>query len=46
MAVLRVAGIFIGLALLTGCMDSQQMRDSLKLSGPCAPDYVSLALQF
>ncbi|HEV2673906.1 MAG TPA: hypothetical protein VGV37_05145 [Aliidongia sp.] len=45
MALLRVAGLLVGLAFLAGCMDSQQMQ-SLKLSGPCAPNYVSLALQF
>lgn len=43
MALFRIAGALIGLVLLSGCMDS---RDSLKLSGPCAPNYVSLALQF
>ncbi|MDB5360380.1 MAG: hypothetical protein JWO51_1677 [Rhodospirillales bacterium] len=42
----RLAGVLIGLVLLGGCMDSRKMQDSLKLSGPCAPNYVSLALQF
>ena len=46
MAKLRIAGVLVGLVLLAGCMDSRQMQDSLKLSGPCAPNYVSLALQF
>lgn len=46
MAVFRIAGVLIGLVLLSGCMDGRQMQDSLKLSGPCAPNYVSLALQF
>lgn len=46
MTLFRIAGALIGLVLLSGCMDSRQMPDSLKLSGPCAPNYVSLALQF
>jgi len=46
MATLRILGLLFGMVLLAGCMDSRQMQDSLKLSGPCAPNYVSLALQF
>jgi len=46
MAVFRISGVLIGLVLLSGCMSRSQMPDDLKLSGPCAPNYVSLALQF
>ena len=48
MAVFRIAGVLVGLVLLAGCADSRpiSMSDQLKLSGPCAPNYVSLALQF
>jgi len=46
MAMLRIAGVLVGLVLLSGCMSRSQMPDDLKLSGPCAPNYVSLALQF
>jgi hypothetical protein len=46
MTVLRISGVLIGLVLLSGCMSRSQMPDDLKLSGPCAPNYVSLALQF
>ncbi|WP_268237539.1 hypothetical protein [Aliidongia dinghuensis] len=43
MGLLRIAGLLFALAVVAGCAS----RDgSLKLSGPCAPDYVSLALQF
>jgi hypothetical protein len=42
MTLFRIAGALIGLVLLSGCMGP----DALKLSGPCAPNYVSLALQF
>jgi hypothetical protein len=45
MALLRIAGLLAGLALLAGCASGGSAQ-SLKLSGPCAPDYVSLALQF
>jgi len=44
--VFRISGVLIGLVLLSGCMSRSQMPDDLKLSGPCAPNYVSLALQF
>jgi len=46
MTVFRISGALIGLVLLSGCMSRSQMPDDLKLSGPCAPNYVSLALQF
>ncbi len=46
MPMLRIAGLLIGLMLLSGCLSRSQMPDDLKLSGPCAPNYVSLALQF
>lgn len=46
MAVFRISGVLIGLVLLSGCVSRSQMPDDLKLSGPCAPNYVSLALQF
>lgn len=46
MALIRIAGALAALTLLAGCMDGRPIQDSLKLSGPCAPNYVSLALQF
>jgi hypothetical protein len=44
MALLRIAGLLVGLTLLAGCASGQD--GSLKLSGPCAPNYVSLGLLF
>ena len=48
MAVFRIAGVVIGLMLLAGCADhgTLKMADGVMLSGPCAPNYASLALQF
>jgi hypothetical protein len=48
MAMFRIAGVLIGLMLLAGCADhgTLKMADGVNLSGPCAPNYVSLALQF
>jgi len=48
MAVFRITGVLIGLMLLTGCADhgTLKMGDGFILSGPCAPNYASLALQF
>jgi hypothetical protein len=45
MALFRIAGLVVGLTLLAGCINNGQ-DTSLKLSGPCAPNYVSLGLQF
>jgi hypothetical protein len=48
MALLRIAGVLVGLMLLAGCADhgTMKMADGVMLSGPCAPNYASLALQF
>jgi hypothetical protein len=50
MAKLRIAGVLVGLMLLTGCMGARpaqdNVADNVTLSGPCAPNYVSLALSF
>ena len=48
MAVLRIAGVVVGLMLLAGCTGhgTMAMSDGVTLSGPCAPNFASLALQF
>ncbi len=48
MALARIAGLLVGLMLLTGCADHGTMKvaDGVMLSGPCAPNYASLALKF
>ena len=48
MALLRITGLVFGLMLLSGCADhgTLKMGDGFMLSGPCAPNYASLALQF
>jgi hypothetical protein len=46
MAKLRIAGVLTGLMLLLAGCASQPLSDNVTLSGPCAPNYVSLALSF
>ena len=48
MALLRIVSVVFGLMLLAGCADhgTLKMADGVMLSGPCAPNYASLALQF
>jgi hypothetical protein len=45
MASLRILGIIACLGLLAGCA-SQSPLGELQLHGPCAPNYVSLGLNF
>lgn len=48
MGLLRITSLVFGLLLLAGCADhgTLKMADGINLSGPCAPNYVSLALLF
>jgi len=45
MKLLRIGGIVVGLMTLVACTSAQQ-TSSLKFDGPCAPNFVSLGLQF
>jgi len=45
MKLLRIGSIAVGLLTLMACTSSQQ-TSSFKLDGPCAPNFLSLGLQF